>query len=51
MKLQIQIQDEKKITTYSADLSAVENAASVVVKNVESFLGKTFKKEVFEKKD
>ena len=55
MKVSIEVKEDDKVTTYTADLTEVEKTVKTVVEGVESFCKSTFKKEVYvkqqEKKD
>jgi len=49
MKLSIEIKEDNKVTTYTADLTQAQIIASGVIGKLETFLKDTFKKETFTK--
>ena len=46
-KLQIEVREEGKTTTYSADFTPITEVAKSVADTVGTFLKETFKKETF----
>jgi hypothetical protein len=51
MKLTIEVKEDKKVTTYTADLTKAGEAVGGVADKVGKFLKDTFKKEVFIKEE
>lgn len=51
MKLSIQIKEDNKVTTYSADFTEAQKVAGGVAEKVGKFLKDTFKKETFIKEE
>ncbi len=49
MKVQLEVREGNKITTYTADLSETEKVVKSVSDRVENFLKNTFKRETFVK--
>ena len=49
MKLQVEIKEGNRVTTYSVDLTKTKEAVKSVADKVEAFLKETFKKETFVK--